>query len=190
MTVHSYTDEQIIQGIVAQDRGAFNLAFAQLSQSVFKTCYAILLDQQEAEDAMQDSFVKLWNNASSWHGDASLKTWVLKIAKNRCLDMLRKRKSESKKQQDFYAEQLTQDTSDAPVGTDNLEHADDQKRLQKVLFSLPERQREAITLVYYNELRNSEAAKMMDMNVGAFDSLVARARRNMAKNLQEGMREE
>ncbi len=180
------TDEQLMSLIGQGEHSAFDILFARMSPFVFRACVAILRDQQEAEDAMQDSFVKLWNNAGKWNGDASPKTWLLTIARNRCLDVIRKHKNDSKKQQDYYEDHLTQPYYESHAGEAKLEQHDKKKMFQQALFILPERQREAITHVYFNELRNSEAADLMGLNAGAFDSLLARARRGVAKFIEEG----
>ncbi|MCD8562516.1 MAG: sigma-70 family RNA polymerase sigma factor [Alphaproteobacteria bacterium] len=90
-------DYALIRRIAAGDEAAFEMLFGRLAPDVFKLSYAMLLDRQAAEDAVQESFIKLWNHAGSWRPEASVKTWLMTIVRNVCLDILRKKRSESKK---------------------------------------------------------------------------------------------
>lgn len=184
MSARFAQDKALVAAIASGDEGAFQQVFSALSRDVFKTCYAVLLDHQAAEDATQDSFVKLWHNAGSWSADASLKTWLLTIARNRCLDVLRKKKNDLKKHEELYKDMLVNNQGHSRIDENALDEAAYEADIQKALFSLPERQREAVSLVYYAELHNYEAAQVMGIKVGAFDSLLARARRSMGEKLK------
>lgn len=181
MTVSKDRDDNyLVERIAIGDQEAFNQLFGRLSRDVFKLSYSLLLDHQMAEDATQEIFVKIWKNAAHWQPEAMVKTWILKITRNHCLDILRKQKNDQKKYHELYKEHLT---TYKDVTLDNAESKFDKKRYEKIiknaLFLLPERQREAVTLVYYMDVHNSEAALIMGIKNCAFDSLLARARRNL-----------
>lgn len=174
----------VMDRIACGDQGAFQDVFDRLSGDVFKLSYSLLLDRAAAEDAAQESFVRLWQRAVDWRPEASIKTWLLTIARNVCLDLIRKRKNDLKKYQELYKEALSSaPEGDAAPAENRIDRKKCGKLLKNALFTLPERQREAITLVYYMEVHNADAAHIMGMKAAAFDSLLARARKNLREML-------
>lgn len=178
-------DYELIRRIAARDEQAFEILFGRLMPSVFKLSYAMLLNRQLAEDAAQESFIRLWNHAEGWRPEASVKTWLMAITRNVCLDMIRKKRNDIKKYQDLYREHLSSPQATIEGGEQALLRKDREQHMKTALFLLPERQREAVTLVYYVGIQNIEAARIMGLNVRAFDSLLARARRSLRDNLSE-----
>lgn len=180
------SDEVLMGRIALGDQVAFHVLFTRRTGDVFKLCYSLLLNRQAAEDVTQESFFKLWIHAKSWRPEARVKTWLLTIARNGCLDYLRKKNNDRKKHEELYKTALTiLPLSQKNEAENSLDRKKQEKILEKALFSLPERQREAVTLVYYSEVHNIDAARIMGMKPAAFDSLLARARRNLRTALDE-----
>jgi RNA polymerase sigma-70 factor, ECF subfamily len=180
----SRDDEDLIKRIAGGDRQAFSALFERRMNEVFRFSYSLLLDHQLAEDVTQEAFIRLWHNAGNWRPEASVKTWLLTIARNLCLDIFRKRKNDLKKHRDLYKDHLLQDKPRAGAAERLMDREKYEKLMKNALFLLPERQREAITLVYYLEVQNSEAARIMGLRTSAFDSLLARARRTLRERLE------
>lgn len=185
-SLNEKSDDELVYLIAVGNQVAFQCLFSRYMMDVYKLCYSLLMDQTFAEDATQETFVKLWRHAPSWQPDAPIKTWLMRVARNHCMDIFRKKKSDSKKIEAFHMDQKANDKSS--VSYQNEQALDEEKfskTIQKALFLLPERQREAVTLVYYTELPNIEAAEIMGMKAVAFDSLLARARRNLRESLSD-----
>lgn len=180
------SDHELLRRMSEGDQHAFESLFDRYMNAVFKFCYSILLDHQGAEDATQDVFVKVWHKGELWQpGDASFKTWVLTLARHHCFDILRKLKSDNKKHLGFFQSLFSFNTSHQEMSSveyhlDKVQYSD---QLKDIIFMLPERQREAITLVYYMDIQNVEAAAIMNLKPAAFDSLLARARRELKKKV-------
>lgn len=173
------TDNELVSAIASGDKDAFQVLFRRFLPDISRYSYSILLDSAAAEDVAQETFVKLWNGASHWKPDAKIKTWLLTVARNACIDSIRKRNNDSKKCQKLVIEntgslQSDEGTLDRDLDREKFKHV-----IKNTVFSLPERQREAISLVYYSDTQNCEAAQIMGMSPAAFDSLLARARRNL-----------
>lgn len=125
-----------------------------------------------AEDASQETFLRLWRHAPRWRPrGAKFETWLYRVAMNVCLDQLRKAKRDAPE-------------AAAPERTDPADRPDDaffagQRRfaVDAALAGLPPRQRMAITLCHYEEMSNIEAAQIMEISVEALESLLARGRR-------------
>ncbi len=137
----------------------------------------ILGDAVEAEDVAQESFLALWRRASRWRpGEARVSTWLHRVAKNACIDRLRRRRE--------VALEAAGDPID-PVADPGAELEARQRAVivAGAIAVLPERQRIALVLAYYQDLGNIEAAAVMEIGVEALESLLARARRRLREEL-------
>ncbi|EIK96662.1 RNA polymerase sigma factor [Pseudomonas sp. M47T1] len=141
----------------------------------------LLGDAEEARDVAQESFLRIWNQAANWRaGQARFDTWLHRVALNLCYDRLRRRR-----EQPLDDEALVEAVDPAGTPEEQLHAAAQSERMAAALAALPERQREAIVLQYYQELSNIEAAALMDISVEALESLLSRARRNLRDYLAE-----
>lgn len=133
----------------------------------------MLGDLALAEDVAQSTFLKLWQKAPEWQsGNANLLTWMRRVATNDCLDRLRKKGP-------IYTDKVPEQNDTSPNGLDALEQADIAKHVQQALAQLPETQRAAITLSYYQGVSQKEGAEILGQNVKAYESLLSRGRKNL-----------
>lgn len=141
----------------------------------------ILGDADEARDVAQESFLRIWRHAASWRsGEARFDTWLHRVALNLCHDRLRRRKERPLAEADTLAL-----ADSAPPLDEQLETTERNARMAAALAALPERQREAIVLQYYQELSNIDAAALMNISVEALESLLSRARRQLRSQLAD-----
>jgi RNA polymerase sigma-70 factor (ECF subfamily) len=180
------SDSLLMARIASGDTAAFQEAFDREASGVLKIAYVYLKDNGLAEDVTQEVFARLWNNAEDWSGEAQIKTWLNRVTRNLAIDYIRKRKSDIKKGDMLLKNQvITAQNFQHPKGEKGLEAIYAKKTVKTALFSLPERQREAVTLVYYMGCSGAEAADNMGLTVSALESLLARARRNLREELTE-----
>ncbi len=139
---------------------------------IYAASYRMLGSKHAAEDAAQETFLRLWRHAGKWKPQgAKFETWLYRVAMNICLDQLRKKKREAP--EDAAPEQAdSADRQDQAIFLRERRFA-----IDEALEKLPERQRMAITLCHYQELSNIEAAEIMEVSVDALESLLARGRR-------------
>lgn len=139
----------------------------------------MLGDAAEAEDVAQEVFIRVWRETSRWRpGAARFDTWMHRVALNLCYDRLRRRR--------VTTMATPPDQIDAgPLPDGALMAADLGRRVQQALMTLPDRQREALTLCHYQELGNIEAASIMDISVEALESLLSRGRRALRAALAD-----
>lgn len=164
--------------IARSDSAAVREMVARKLPRLLALAARILGDRMEAEDVAQEVFLRIWRQARHWEtGRARFDTWLYAIALNLCRDRLRRRK-------EVYAVDPpeTPDPSSAPDRW--LHDRDNTRTVESALAMLPERQRQAIVLQYYEELSNVEAAAVMGISVEALESLLARARRNLRACLE------
>lgn len=143
-------------------------------KDVFRFSFSLLGDAQRAEDICQESFTRLWSNASQWRAAGRIKNWLLRCAHNLCIDELRhlNRHSDVDKVVDVLADPAVSTSS--VMGQMQVSVI-----LKNAVFALPERQRTALMLVHYQDLTNIEAADVMSLSIDALESLLARGRKNL-----------
>jgi RNA polymerase sigma-70 factor (ECF subfamily) len=173
------TDEDLLARIARNDSAAVREMVARKLPRLLALAARVLGDRMEAEDVAQEVFLRIWRQAPRWEtGRARFDTWLYAIALNLCRDRFRRRR-------EVYAGELpeTADPSSAPDR--ELHDRDNTRAVESALAMLPERQREALVLQYYEELSNIEAAAVMGISVEALESLLARARRNLRVCLEK-----
>ncbi|RWL99773.1 MAG: RNA polymerase sigma factor [Mesorhizobium sp.] len=162
-------DEELVRRIGAGDAAAVQAMVARKLPRVLSLATRMLGDAAEAEDVAQETFVRIWRHASGWRqGRARFDTWIHRVALNLCYDRLRRRR-------EWTTDELPEVADERPL-PDALA-GDEGQRVQQALLRIAPRQREAIVLVYYQELSNIEAAGAMQISVDALESLLARGRR-------------
>ncbi len=133
----------------------------------------MLGDATEAEDVAQESLLKLWNNADRWQpGGAGIAPWLKKVTVNQCLDRLRRKRFASD-------EEVPEREDEAPLADRQIEAVETGKAVKDCIQALPDRQRAAVILTYYEEQPNNHAAESLEMQLKAFESLLFRARASL-----------
>lgn len=175
-------DDALLAAVAAGDRGAY----ARLMERHVDRCYALARrmtgDAAEAEDVVQEAFLRVWTRAADWRpGGAQFATWLYRVTLNLCLD--RRRRAGRILAADPVL--LEERPDPAPLADAALAAVQDQRRLQDAVADLPDRQRAAVLLTYMEELSNAEVADALDISVGAVESLLVRARRALRGMLAE-----
>lgn len=172
------SDEELMAAIVSKkDQRAFAELASRYRRKLFATCYRMLGDASEAEDAVQDSLLKLWNYAASWDREkAKLSTWLYTVTTNTCRDILRKRRA-------ILVEHDDNRETDMPGGVDVVEAKQRARIIKRAIADLPDRQRQALVLSYYQGLSHKEIGEIMDSTPKSVEGLVARARNDLKDRL-------
>jgi RNA polymerase sigma-70 factor (ECF subfamily) len=159
------------------DRTAAQVLMARHLPKMLTVARRMLGSQSEAEDAVQEAFLKLWTHASRWQpGRALFETWLYRVVLNKCYDRLRRKPVA---RLDEAAE-----VADPALSADLvLEGSAVAKEIEAALAELPERQRAAIVLCHYQECGNIEAAEILGISVEALESLLSRGRRTLRSRL-------
>lgn len=173
------TDEDLLARIARNDSVAVREMVGRKLPRVLALAVRILGDRAEAEDIAQETFVRIWRQAPRWEtGRARFDTWLYGVALNLCRDRLRRRR-------DVYIAEPPDMVDPGPLPDHALDESDTVRAVESALAALPERQREAIVLQYYQELSNIDAAAVMGISVEAVESLLARGRRSLRAFLEK-----
>lgn len=161
-----FSDKEMID--MLQDphtrREGFAVLVRQYSEPLYWKVRRIVLNHEDANDVLQNAFLKIWNNLDTFQGKSALSTWLYRIAINEALDFVRRQKN---------VNSATVSTEDEPgvaarlMGDDYFDGDEAQARLQEAVARLPEVQRTVFTLKYFDELKYSEISKILDTNEGA-----------------------
>jgi RNA polymerase sigma-70 factor (ECF subfamily) len=174
-------DAEYVARAGAGDRSAAQVLINRHLPKMTMLARRMLADSAEAEDAVQDAFLRLWKHAPNWRpGQAKFETWLYRVTLNQCYDRLRRRTMSNLDEAENVADL-------APGPEAALSSADQAKAVAEAIEALPERQRAAIVLCHYQECGNIEAAEILEISVEALESLLARGRRALRKRL-EGLR--
>lgn len=178
-TLATDPDEQLLERIARGDTTAVSVLVSRKLPKLLSLGRRMLGDAIEAEDVAQETLLRTWKQAAVWvPGKARIDTWMHRVALNLCYDRLRRRRVTSSTD-DI---ELVDPAQSAPA---KIEADQTAKQVRAAIAGLPDRQREAIQLTYYQELSNQEAASVMNVSVEALESLLARARRSLRSAMSE-----
>jgi RNA polymerase sigma-70 factor, ECF subfamily len=155
-------------------------AFAELLNRHYKPVYRLVWrltgGHADTEDIAQEAFIKLWQNPGQVREAGALKGWLMRVASNAVID--RSRKSRPQPLDDVP------EVADGRMGQEGmLQRTAAAATIDNGIAGLPDRQRLALTLVYYEGLSNIDAARVMETTVEAVESLLSRARRSLKATL-------
>lgn len=170
-------DAALMERIAGGDPGAYRELVQRHLRGVHVFVYRMLGNRAEAEEVCQETFLRLWKQASTYVPRAKPSTWLYRIAHNLAIDQLRRRRRD-----------VGEGIDELPAsGRPSLHLHDKQvaEAVQRALEALPERQRAAISLVFYQGLSNAEAAEVLGVNVRALESLLARGRGQLRERLKD-----
>ncbi len=164
------SDDALMAQVAARDAAALRLLADRHAALPWRIAYRMLADRAEAEDVAQESLLRLWQAGEKWQaGGPGVAAWLNRVATNLCLDRLRRRRFSSDEEAPERADQSP--LADAAIEGDEVRSA-----VVHCIQALPDRQRAAVVLTYYEERANQSAAETLAMQIKAFESLLFRAR--------------
>jgi RNA polymerase sigma-70 factor (ECF subfamily) len=161
------------------DRDAFETIIRAASRNLFAIAYGILQNREEAEDVVQDTFVKAWKSRWRVRDSAKLPAWLSTIARHRARDLARKRRPEPLPE-DFESPE----TAGFQVAGQT---ADLDGEVRSALAQLPELHRAAVTLRYFEELDYGTIEQTLGLSNGALRGILGRALGLMRKRLKPAL---
>ena len=161
---------------------AFQLTLGRYQDKVYRLCCALLRDPSAAEDAAQESLVRIWKAIGSYDGRASLSTWIYTITRNRCLSAIERRREQASLSDEAIAAEAEAAVQERDAGDDEAHEGS--ALLRELVDGLPERYRRTLTLFYYEDRSVSEVARMLSMPEGTVKTNLSRARAALAEQMR------
>jgi RNA polymerase sigma-70 factor (ECF subfamily) len=149
------------------DPGSREVAFTQIVERYQRKLYwhvrRIVISHEDADDVLQNTFLKVWNNLEHFRGGSGLYTWLYRVATNEALSFLKKKKKNNLLPWSGYEKQLEETLeSDEYFSGDVIA-----KKLQKALVRLPEKQRLVFNMKYFENMKYEEISEILGTTVGA-----------------------
>lgn len=173
------TDEELAARSASRDGDAFRTLVTRHVDKVYGYCVRVTGAPSEAEDLVQEVFLRIWRNGSKWDGARlPFEAWLMVVTRRICIDYLRRRRRTPlmEAEDELIADQ-------APGPHEEVQARGVARRVQAALMQLPVNQRSAIVLRYYQGYSNEEAASILNVTVYALESLLKRGRANLQKVL-------
>jgi len=181
----SYLVSQLKKG----DREAFNELVKEYEKQVINIAFGMLSDREDALDAAQEVFIRIYKSIGSFKGQSSLTTWIYRVTANVCNDILRKRQRTAKTvsiynsdDEDGRGEEIA-DT--APTPEENVEMNERQQAVRDAIAKLNPDFRAVVTLCELQGSSYEEAAAVLGVPTGTIRSRLSRARSALRKILSE-----
>lgn len=182
------TENDLIQKCKKGSREAFNILFSRYQSQVINTAYGMLSDKEDACDAAQEVFIRVYKNIDSFKEQSSFTTWLYRITVNVCSDILRKRQRNS----DIISiNSFTDDNKDfdipdeSPTVEENMELSERQAAVRKAISELKEEYRTVITLCDVEGMSYENIAEVLNIPHGTVKSRINRARNALKKKLMK-----
>lgn len=142
---------------------AFNLLVRKYQERVYWLIRKMVIDHDDADDLVQEVFIKVWKNLDKFKEASQLYTWIYRIATNECLTFL------NKKRKRFFLPvvDVEQELSSKIDNSSHIDGDEIQIKLQKALLKLPDKQRLVFNMKYYDEMKYEQIADITGTSVGS-----------------------
>jgi len=165
-------EKEIIRRCQENDLSAYKMIYDRYEQPLLHTALRILGQQQDAEDAVQTTFLKLYRGIHNYRLDSQFSTYLFRIMINHCYDVLRKKRRAR-----------IQTLEDAHLGQDS--HNDVKLYLQKAISTLPEKMKTSFVLFAVEGFKLREIAQIMEISLGTVKANIFQAKMRLRSELSE-----
>ncbi len=173
----SMKDEEIVQEYLLTQKGYyFDILYKRYSGKVFGKCISLLKNEEAAEDAVQEIFMKILFNLSKFSGKSKFSTWIYSITYNFCIDTIRRRKKDpSTLVDDIASHDVAEDVEDAFLLEMNI------KKLKVVLEKIPVADKAILLMKYQDEMSIRDIGGILDKSESAIKMKIKRAKQKFKK---------
>ncbi len=178
-------DEELIRQIARADQEAVRQLYARYGRLVFSIARHVLGEGPAAEEVTQDVFLRVWEKAGTYDpAKAKPVTWLSRIARNRAIDVLRERGSRGARMRQAW-EELVRDAAAEPDPAESVELSRQRREVRLAVAALPESQRQALWLAFFQGLTHQEIAERLGEPLGTVKTRIRDAMRKLRTGLSE-----
>lgn len=174
----SRDDDELLELTATGNRDAFQTLMERHVKSMLVLAQRVSGNSDDAEELVQDAFLKVWTQAPKWRRDgaAQFSTWLYRVVLNGCLDRRRRPVWTG-------LDEAAELADTAPGAAHHLAQRQNRAILQDAMAVIPDRQRAALFLHYFSEISAPQAAQVLDITVPAMEALLIRGKRALKKEL-------
>jgi RNA polymerase sigma-70 factor (ECF subfamily) len=191
--VEHLPEARLISRLRARDLSAFEELVAHFERPVYALCFRLLGDPEEARDATQETFLKVYRGLGGFRGEAGLKTWIYRIAINQAMNQ--KRWWRRRKREETISLDITRGQSDTTIGNllpgpgsspeEQAISSERERNVMRALGEIKEEYRIALMLREIEELSYEEIAQTLSISIGTVKSRIARGREELRRRIRE-----
>lgn len=142
---------------------AFELIVEEYKECLYWHIRKMVLIHDDADDVLQNSFIKVWRYIENFKGNSKIYTWLFRIATNEAIDFINKKKKQAEDSFETYEHYLSKTLeSDEYFNGDEAQHI-----LQKAILKLPEKQRIVFNMKYFDEIKYKDMSEILDTSIGS-----------------------
>lgn len=168
-------DGALLAAAARGDQAAFATLAGRHYDAAYRAAWRMMGGHADCEDMVQEAFLTLWRNPGQVREPRALRGWILRTVTNRAIDRARAKPT-------MALDAVAEPRAPADASPRRRQVA---ASVEEAIAQLPERQRQALVLVYFEQLSNIDAAAAMEVSVDALESLLARARRGLKARLSD-----
>jgi len=184
--LEGWTDEQVVERILAGDAALYEIILRRYNQRLYRVARAIVRDDNEAEDVMQDAYVRAYENLHQFEGRSAFAAWLTRIAVNEALARVRLRKRFDQLEEVSENGEISLDpATNAPDSEQTTSQAELGRILEESVLGLPEQYRTVLMLRDVEELSTTETAEVLSLTEENVKVRLHRGRALMRKKLFE-----
>ena len=174
-----YDDSGIIADLKQENKKdlAFHMLVKKYQERLYWHIRKIVMNHEDADDVLQNTFVKVWKSIDKFREESSLYTWLYRIATNESISFINSNKRRNFMPMNDVSEYLVKNLESDPY----FEGDEIQLKLQKAILKLPEKQRLVFNMKYFDEMKYEDMSKILDTSVGALKASYFHA----AKKIEE-----
>lgn len=192
-SIESRREARLLARLQEQDLGAFEELVAEFERPVYSLCFRLLGDAEEARDAAQETFLKVYRGLGKFRGEAGLKTWIYRIAINQAMNQ--QRWWRRRRRDETVSLDLSRSDSEHSIGS-SIPHSsrspeqlaiasERERRIMRALDEVKQEYRVALILREIEELSYEEIAETLAISIGTVKSRIARGREELRRRVRE-----
>jgi len=178
-----YSDRELLEQFKSEDSRhfAFNTIVRKHQEKLYWHIRRMVLDHDDADDILQNTWIKTWKGLDNFRADANLYTWLYRIATNETITFLNK-----KKKRFFVPISDAEHELASDFESDNSFTGDEiQRKLQQAILTLPEKQRLVFNMKYFEEMKYTQMSEILDTSVGALKASYHHAIKKIEQKLKQ-----
>jgi len=142
---------------------AFNLLLSKYQQKIYWHIRRLVIDHDDTDDLVQETFVKVWKNLANFRSDSQLYTWLYRIATNESITFLNKKKLKN----NISLDDTNGELAETLAASSYFDGDKVQRKLQEAILTLPEKQRIIFNMKYFDDMKYDEISEVLGTSVGA-----------------------
>ena len=150
-------------GVQKTQNEAFNLLLQKYQQKIYWHIRRLVINHDDADDLVQETFVKVWKNLANFRSESQLYTWIYRIATNESITFLNKKKLKN----NISLDDINTELADSLTSSSYFNGDKAQRKLQEAILTLPDKQRIIFNMKYFDDMKYDEISEVLGTSVGA-----------------------